>query len=182
MIVERAARWLRSVNPGLPSDQTTSKVNATWFIRPERTVVQLAVALLALLLALSARLEGRVRPWLLGHGLGAAVGRRELDGWDYGGGALLAVQLAEVLYFKVRRGRMWFMLQPCNTFLVLLLFMQLSRTAAAAWMFNFYLHVMWGSWCVCGEGRGRGAGADAANGAGWGYWRRICATTTTLWS
>jgi hypothetical protein len=48
-----------------------------------------------------------------------------------------------LIYTKWTRNRMWFMLQPCNTWSFLLTYICLSRSELSFFLFNMYLHVMW---------------------------------------
>ena len=67
-----------------------------------------------------------------------------------------------LLYTKWRRGRMWFMLQPCNVWPPLLAFVCLWRSPFQISLFNFYLHVMWVSCAAVAVDGGGGARVHSA--------------------
>jgi len=139
-LLANAGLYLRKMNPGIPETQGESKVIAAWFVDPGQTALEFVLSLV----------------WLA-HFLWAGTtcltdwtydpkAQRELDSVDVIVGVIIAVHIITITYYKVTTSRTWFLLQPCNVWVFGLTFLHFSRSAAAAWSFNMYLHVMFGSW------------------------------------
>jgi len=120
----------------------TSKIRCSWYLPPERTVIEAGVVWALVLLYFREWAAGRsgFNDWQPGEGYSRTITPR-----DWALGFVCALDSVVLLFTKWIRGRMWFLLQPCNMWPFLLTYICLSTSGLAVWLFNFYLHVMWGS-------------------------------------
>lgn len=141
MVLKHLGLLLRKANPGIPERQTgTSKVEAAHFVDPGRTMLEF---LLVAAWFLSVLYRGELLPdWKYE----AKAQRQELDTIDQISGVVVVAHVVVLLYYKWTRGRMWFLFQPCNAWLFGLAYMHFSRGALSVWLYNWYLHIQWGSW------------------------------------
>lgn len=147
-----------SINPSMPIiPDETSKIKSSWFMSPERTFLEFsAVTLVQIYLYVQmfgggggssggdgTGLFDGFEAWTLSK---VAVQPQPVTEIDWYIGYLVLLHGVVILSFKVMRGRVVFMLQPCNINTWVLTWLAVSRSPAAVWAFNFYLHSMWGSW------------------------------------
>eukprot|EP00040_Diaphanoeca_grandis_P019165 m.100988 g.100988 ORF g.100988 m.100988 type:complete len:307 (-) comp27294_c0_seq1:70-990(-) len=142
-ILGRAGRWVFNLNHHLPIvPDETSKVKSSWFIDPEQTFLEFTGVSLWILSYLYGYFTMGIRGWAPSEGHVP----KPVDNVDLALAAIVFVHGAAIFTFKMMRGRVWFMLQPCNLSTWMLLWICVSRTETATWWFNFYIHGMWGSW------------------------------------
>jgi len=135
---------LFSVNPTLPViPAEESKIFSTWYISPEQTILEVAFVSAIILYSFYGISQGI---YLKGWDYVPVESRDKVDMLDEGIKYLTAVEAAVLVGVKLKRNRAAFLLQPCNIWIVLLAYLGFQRDAVGAWLFNFYLHTMWGSW------------------------------------
>eukprot|EP00041_Stephanoeca_diplocostata_P012415 m.207898 g.207898 ORF g.207898 m.207898 type:complete len:332 (+) comp18948_c0_seq3:145-1140(+) len=142
---------LFSVNPRLPHvPDATSKIFSTWFLTPERHLVEFFCFSLWFFYFLAHQpsfvgWNSTINPSSSSEKTEQRFPKAANEA-DYVFFSICAFTALGILYFKVTRRRHFYLLQPCNTWIFILTYLTVARTQTATRLFNFYLHTMWGSW------------------------------------
>lgn len=129
----------------------TSKIFSTWYLTPERHLVEFFCfsVWFVYFLAYQPAFVGwnhSTDPSAMSTDKTTNQLPKAVNEFDFMFRNICGFTALGILYFKVSRKRLFFLLQPCNTWIFLLAYLTVARTPTATWLFNFYLHTMWGSW------------------------------------
>ncbi|KNC55333.1 uncharacterized protein AMSG_10981 [Thecamonas trahens ATCC 50062] len=134
-------------NDILPADAylpDTSAKAGTWFLSPEQHFVEL-VAFSAVYLAVVAWGCSRIGKKAVGPRLKPVHGAVRLA--CAGTGLLLFAILVRTVGWKMAKGSLAFLLQPCHIFsLVLVIVLMAPRSSLGVVLFNMHLFVQWAPW------------------------------------
>eukprot|EP00039_Didymoeca_costata_P022362 m.4329 g.4329 ORF g.4329 m.4329 type:complete len:312 (+) comp2958_c0_seq1:64-999(+) len=138
-----AGKLLKRVNPQIGTDTGKSKIYSAWWISPEQTALELLIFFIITVHFTWQLLRGG--NYLKGWDSNDTSGR-ELDVWDRIIAWNSVFHAVIMIVYKIKRGRLAFLLQPCNMWTILFIYVSFSRSTFSTVLFNFYLHAMWGSW------------------------------------
>ena len=123
----------------------TSKIYSTWFLSPEQHAAEILLYIVLHAWPMFSMITSGVPGWDLPY-----PAAKSDDGLMQAVDTLVflvfCASFSATIYFKYNRDRLWFLWCPCHVFTIILLICGASRSYLSAWLFNFYLHQLWGSW------------------------------------
>lgn len=163
-LVAAAGQWLRDSFPHISDDPTIAletSVLGAWYLHPEQHVWEilgLNIALIALVISLAKK------PWTVQ----VPHVPRVITWLDVATSLLCVLLVVVIITYKLLTDRTIYMFQPCHLLLYCLVYLAVSTGGgppaiagidAPSFVFNFYLHSMYGAWLALvmpGEGTGLG--------------------------